>query len=241
MFKELAGFLYTLGKDIIDTNNMDIQLIKAIESYDKDCVKQCLENGANPNYRKENGYTALMTAISFNWWNYNCFDILRILVENGADVNARANDGKTALMLAEKENIVRYLVSKGVDLNAKDNDGNTALMYFSNKQRYVVKTKPGIRDGRGIYNEEKLEIVKFLVANGAYVNAKNNECNTALMFAVKSKAGYFTDVGADLKVIKFLVASGADVNIRNNDGKTVLGMAQENETIEFLQNVGAKY
>jgi ankyrin repeat protein len=55
------------------------------------------------------------------------------------------------------------------------------------------------------YNSQALEIVKFLVAKGADVNAVDRAGNTALMRAVGSSNAQA------LEIVKFLVEKGADV------------------------------
>jgi ankyrin repeat protein len=78
-----------------------------------------------------------------------------------------------------------------------------------------------------------LEMVKFLVSEGADVNMVNNNGGTALMAA--SEKG-------NLEIVKFLVSKGADVNAVNNNGNTALMLASENgnlEMVKFLFSEGA--
>ena len=57
-----------------------------------------------------------------------------------------------------------------------------------------------------------LDIVKFLINNGADINAKNTEGETALFYALGPHAGH----------AGFLVEAGADMNIISNKGQTAL-------------------
>ena len=63
-----------------------------------------------------------------------------------------------------------------------------------------------------------LEMVRFLVANGADVNIQTNNGETALIQAAR--------VGA-LEMVHFLVANGADINAQTNSGETALMEATE--------------
>ena len=60
------------------------------------------------------------------------------------------------------------------------------------------------------------ETVKALIAQGADVNAKDDEGRTALMFAV---------INMHHETAQALLGSGADVNVRANDGGTALMLA----------------
>ena len=68
-----------------------------------------LKQGANANLQNEDGYTALLIAVSSG-----NKEIVQLLLENGADINIKNIDGKTAWSLAEERNY-----SKIVDLLKK--------------------------------------------------------------------------------------------------------------------------
>ena len=87
--------------------------------------------------------------------------------------------------------LVKYLIWAGADVNAKDEDhwGGTPLMisvYYSN-----------------------LETIKVLIQHGADVNAQNEEGETALFAAARTR---------NYLIAKFLLDHGADVNHRANGG-----------------------
>ena len=75
-----------------------------------------------------------------------------------------------------------------------------------------------------------LEVVKYLVAKGADVNAMHRGGLTPLMTAATR---------GRLDVVKFLVDKGADVNARGNDGETPLTLATKQDVVEFLKQHGA--
>jgi ankyrin repeat protein len=78
-----------------------------------------------------------------------------------------------------------------------------------------------------------IDMVKKYIEDGADVNAKNDDGNTALMMA--SWNGH-------IEVVRFLLKNGADVNAKNNDDNTALQTASMNgrtETVAMLLNNGA--
>ena len=76
--------------------------------------------------------------------------------------------------------------------------------------------------------------IKRLIASGADVNAKNENGQTPLHWAVLEDR---------IEMAKLLIASGADVGAKNKDGETPLHWAVDNDNIEIaklLIDSGAK-
>jgi len=69
--------------------------------------------------------------------------------------------------------------------------------------------------------------VRSLLANGASVNSKDEDADTALMIATLS--------ARDLDTVKVLLAKGADVNARNKENDTALIYAASNENAEITR------
>jgi ankyrin repeat protein len=79
-----------------------------------------------------------------------------------------------------------------------------------------------------------IEKVQTLLAQGADVNAKDNDGSTALIAA----ATY-----GHIDIVQALVAKGADVNAKNNRGGTALMVAERmghKEIVRILKEAGAK-
>ena len=101
---------------------------------------------------------------------------------------------------------VIFLLHEGLaDVNSPDNYGNAPLDYAS--------------------ENGQVEMTKFLLFEGAYVNAINDDGQTPLHFA----SGY-----GHVEVVKVLLASGANVNAKNNDGDTPLHLASKNGHMELV-------
>ena len=83
------------------------------------------------------------------------------------------------------------------------------------------------------------EVVKLLIDNGADVNARDGDGDTALMWAV------IKDYSQEaVEIVEFLITHGVDVNNKNEYGETVLMKALSNEynskVVKLLIEAGAK-
>lgn len=174
------------------SQNLELDLHRAVMQNDIATVKTLLAQGADVNAKDKYGFTALMSAVAGEY-----IDIVEILLAQGADVNARhKKDGSTALIGAVSlmhTDVVEILLAQGADVNAKNRGGVTALMYAA------LKGHP--------------EIVKILLSEGADVNMKNNEGTTALMTAA---------VRGHEKIVEILLSKGANVNVKDKEGWTAL-------------------
>ena len=70
-----------------------------------------------------------------------------------------------------------------------------------------------------------IEHIKSLISGGADVNAKDDNGNAPLHYAV---------ILANKDVIELLIANGADVNVKDNQGRTPLWWAKEQDNAELI-------
>ena len=95
------------------------------EDADGDLVRTCLDAGADPNARNEDGDTPLHIAA----WNGQT-EAIAALLDAGADPNARNEDGDTPLHIAAwngQTEAIAALLDAGADPNARNEDGDTPL------------------------------------------------------------------------------------------------------------------
>jgi ankyrin repeat protein len=183
-------------------------------------------------------------------------ELIKILVLRGASANTKSEDGNTLLHCACRcgdIELAKFLVNIGADTNAKHEDGDTPLHRAAALMCYTWEERTDIEVVAHFVaiNAESLELVKFLIANGADVNAKGLCGDTPLHYAAKfgniELVKFLVSKGAGInvnddydntplhgasgsdKVFKFLVANGADVNAKNKDGKTPLDYVKEEE------------
>jgi ankyrin repeat protein len=104
-------------------------------------------------------------------------DFVKLILDHGADPNGKGIAGRTALHEASKYGLtsfVKELIARGAQVNAVDDKGVTPVM------EAVQGTALG-------WNDNPIETLKLLYANGASLKVKNQENKSAYDLA---KSGY---------------------------------------------------
>ncbi|KAJ5213717.1 Mg2+ transporter protein CorA-like/Zinc transport protein ZntB [Penicillium cf. viridicatum] len=108
-----------------------------------------------------------------------------------------------------RRDVVEMLLNVGADVNAKPNNHWTPLHAAS--ENMTDQT-----------DEEHVDLIKYLIAKGAKLNAINDIGDTPLHVACRTK-----HPGA----IEYLVRNGANIHQKNDDGETPFQLALEESTI----------
>ena len=152
---------------------------------------------------------------------------MRALVEQGADKEKASNDGQTPLHLAASYfhlNVVSFLVEQGADKEKTNNNGETPLHLAARDLYDSVNHVGGRRDYDNHVGGRRLEVVRYLLEQGADRDKANNDGNTPLHLAAGGWDGR-------LEIVKLLMVYGADLNARNNRGELPIDVAR-NEAIK---------
>lgn len=122
----------------------------------RECVLLLLKYGANVNKKDDDGNTPLWEAIVGKHWS-----IANLLYENGARFD-RESEGNFLCLAAQKNDLdaMMELLKYGVDINATNHQGLTALHVA------IMQERP--------------EIVKFLLQNGADIDKPDTEGQTPI-------------------------------------------------------------
>ncbi len=219
-------------------------LVVATHSGHRELAFTLLERGANPNASGA-GYTALHAAVLTG-----DLAVVEALLARGASANAQVTLatkvtrngqvlmigehllGATPLALAAKftePDIMRVLAEAGADVRLPLKNGWTPLMLaagagwryavWDRRERTLHKT-PAFQ--AQMYDEAGTrDTVQFLLDRGAYVDAVDEDGNTALHYVV--------DKGFD-RVVELLVEHGADLDIANRRGQTPYAIVARGRT-----------
>jgi ankyrin repeat protein len=195
---------------------------------------------------------------------------VQLFIQAGMNINVLASPGKndatprSALHCAASKGQVamaKSLLEQGANVNLQDEEGNTPLWY-------VARAGSMARDGvihstemaqllighkadvnlQGVKGSpflaaiasRQLELVDYLMENGADVKARNEQGSTALMEIIQRYYG--SSRNEVVARAKALVQAGVDVNVQNNSGNTALMMAcmsRQYPLIEALLAMGA--
>lgn len=117
------------------------------------------------------------------------------------------DDDSSGLTLAEmmtgiRTNEIEEFFASDGDPNAVDSEGNTMLMRIC-------------RIAANLGEEMTCQLIIKCVDKGTDINIKNNNGDTALIFAICSQSFNYYDVG---RVVRSLIANGADVNVMKSQG-----------------------
>ncbi|CAG8538725.1 962_t:CDS:2 [Paraglomus occultum] len=165
------------------------------------------------NHDSENGWTTLMYAT-----RYGHTATVEYLLQNGHEDYEISRDfeNNTTLIIAAQYDyleIVKLFVSVFPDsVDMANKKGQTAL---------ILACKEG-----------HIEIIKFLLGNGANINQTDHDGNTALHYAAAWDR---------FQVVKFLIESGIHYNVKNAAGWTALDYSFSRELETFLQECVHKY
>ena len=129
-------------------------------------------------------------------------EVAKLLMERGADTSSSSDGNKYLAELAAMHGFSDILDLVGKDNFRFDNIVNGETLLASAASR------------------GDLESVRFLLQNGANVNAQNMSGDTALRSAI-----YFPERSRALEIVKLLLASGADINAKNYRSETPLQLA----------------
>lgn len=174
-------------------------------------VETLLERGADPNIRGGEHGTALQAACRHG--TAGMIAVVQLLIDHGADVNIRgglygsAFNAAASSMSSEAVQIMKLLVDNGAEID-QQGDGNLgAALHIA-------------------CNKGSIETVRWLLDNGADVNAESGRFATPLQAAV---AGEPCEREQEvLDIVELLIERGARVNQQGGEYGTALQAAYWN-------------
>ncbi|XP_041444695.1 ankyrin repeat and KH domain-containing protein 1 isoform X2 [Xenopus laevis] len=240
---DMVRFLLEAGADQEHkTDEMHTALMEACMDGHVEVARLLLDSGAQVNMPADSFESPLTLAACGGH-----VELAALLIERGANLEEVNDEGYTPLMEAAREGheeMVALLLAQGANINAQTEETQeTALTLaccggFSEVSDFLIKAGADIELGCSTplmeaAQEGHLELVKYLLAAGANVQATTATGDTALTYACEN--GH-TDV-ADV-----LLQSGSDLEHESEGGRTPLMKAARAGhlcTVQFLTSKGA--
>ena len=180
------------------------------------------KNRSKINHQNEEGWTALMIAVTVIFDKSYSYQTIKLLLKNGADPNIITKNYQAALTLAiinsnhrYSYEVVKLLIDYGANINYVDEDGWTPLMFACK------------------YSKNNTTIIELLLDKGADLDAQDGDGWTPLMYACRF---------CNKKAVELLLNKGADIDARDNDHYISLFMANpylfKNTDLEYA-NINA--
>lgn len=222
-------------------------------------VDQLIEAGADVNASSSYLGTVLTKAILYVPHSLS-LKTLGALIKAGANVNTPGNGGLTPLMLAASNNqreLLDLLLNAGAksSIHAKDLAGQSALHHAAGGYRDSSLAIVNILIANGAIVTEansagetplmlaakwtSLETIQTLLKAGAAINAKDNQGQTALIYASRA---YYEPNRDSAPAVRLLLANGARVNDLDGNGRSALIHAlnaAQGESVKVLIAAGA--
>ncbi|MCC7006739.1 MAG: ankyrin repeat domain-containing protein [Ottowia sp.] len=184
------------------------KLIRAVTFNGDRQVKNLLAEGLNPNTRDENGNPILLVAL-----REDAFRVATVLVADPhIDINATNTYDETALMLASLKGQFALVKDMVLIRHAHVNRTDWTPLHYA--------ATTGQQD-----------ISRFLIAQGAAVDAKSPNGTTPLMMAVRS---------GHIHLVKLLLDAGADVFLKNEANLVAADFAELYHQKEIMNGLRSR-
>jgi ankyrin repeat protein len=172
---------------------------------------------------------------------------VKAMLARGMDPETVGPDGNPVLVTAAREGsarVIDVLLAAGAKVDSANAYGDTALKLAALRGHLAIAKKlrargaavetpgwtPLIYAATGGHDD----MVRYLIAEGAKLDAVSPNGTTALMMAVREEK---------FSTAELLIARGANVNIRNENGASALDWAErsgDSVMVERLKRAGAR-
>jgi len=186
---DITNYLIAHSKNINSLNKEGANaLLIAIENANNDQITKLLERGADTNIQDKHFHSPISVAV-----DKNNVELVKLLISKGAKLNYHTQNGQNLIHLADSALMIEALQKAGVPIDEMDSSNETPL-------------------SRSVANGN-LEVVRYLVAQGANTKWLSRKKETLLHIAV---------INAQGSILDFLLTIPLDVNAKDQNGETAL-------------------
>lgn len=181
-------------------NSKELSLFTAIKKLNVNDVKNCLDNGANPNYKLQEDLTPIETLIKTRFDKDKSMQIFRLLVDRGGDIY----QALIVICLSDDIDYFKYVLDMNLDLYTyqliNNNNNKVSLLYVSFSY--------------GSMKTIDMLLKKYPV-NFLFIDEDGNN----LLHLIMDNNEMF-DLSKLRPKIKLLLEKGVDINHKNDDDET---------------------
>ncbi|KAK8000508.1 hypothetical protein PG990_013108 [Apiospora arundinis] len=236
---EAAKVLLGHSSTAFGPGRMNKAMILAAEAGNAEAVKILLDNGAEIDWKDDQGSSALDFAVP-----EGKEEVVRLLLQRGANFNSTDHYGNVALHWAiSRPSIARLLLEEGACANVANHKKCTPL-HWSIHENQIEVLKLLIKFGAEINASDQNgvtglhaaslngneAIVKILLANGADANSKDQDGWTPLHAAIIREHGCVVDLLADKVANGQQVIAQTSRCLRDPDNKAWLAEMASNKS-----------
>jgi len=231
----LVNYLIDRGAKVEAENNKGETALFYSISNNLNMFNLLVQKGADVSHRSADSTTLLINSAR----NQNLI-VVQLLLDSGAkidDVNDQGYSAFQYLISPHNRNreLIYAFIDKGADINTGDAKSGKSLMYYAIERERLKQIKELAKLGAKVNvldragNRPRVNdaiIIKYIIENGADINALDSRHDSYICVAVKEK---------NLELARFLVSKGIDVNQNCYFAEPPVIKAIEDGNLAFVQ------